>query len=269
MSKPRLPPEILDYVVDLLHDELEALKGCSLVSGSWIPRARKHLFAKISFNTGKDLESWKKMFPDPKTSPGSYTRTLTVGSSHAVMDVEADGWIQGFSRVVSLVLKGQATSVNKVGISPDPRHKFSPIVKSARMGGTVFLSSQIFGLIHSFPLLDDLAVLAYGMSPYNGDGSDGLSTVIQPSGPPRFTGSMSLDLRTGMDPVVRRLLSLPGGIRFRKFTLRWLHEEEVPLITKLVEGCSRTLESLNVTRGFLGTCVRSTRAPKLVNSISS
>ena len=29
-----LPPEILDYILDLLHDEPEALKECCLVSKS-------------------------------------------------------------------------------------------------------------------------------------------------------------------------------------------------------------------------------------------
>ena len=62
------------------------------------------------------------------------------------------------------------------------------------MDGTVLLSSQIFGLIHSFPLLDDVVVIAYGTSFYDGDGSDGLSTVVRrrPLSLPRFTGSLNL-----------------------------------------------------------------------------
>ena len=72
------------------------------------PRARKHPFAKINFNTEEDLESWKKTFPDPPTSPGCYTRTLTVGSSHAVRDVAAGCWIKAFSYVVSLMLNIEA-----------------------------------------------------------------------------------------------------------------------------------------------------------------
>jgi len=37
-SNPYLPPEILDYIVDLLHNSPNALKECCLVSKSWIPR---------------------------------------------------------------------------------------------------------------------------------------------------------------------------------------------------------------------------------------
>jgi hypothetical protein len=57
MSNPDLPPEILDYIIDLLHDEPETLKRCCLVSKSWVPRTRKHLFADIGFQTEEHLKS--------------------------------------------------------------------------------------------------------------------------------------------------------------------------------------------------------------------
>ena len=60
MLNPELPPEILDYIVELLHDDKTVLKRCCVVSKSWIPRTRKHLFANIRLFTKKHLESWKK-----------------------------------------------------------------------------------------------------------------------------------------------------------------------------------------------------------------
>lgn len=45
-----LPPEILDLIIDNLHDEPTTLKTCSVVSKSWIQRARKHLFVDIEFH---------------------------------------------------------------------------------------------------------------------------------------------------------------------------------------------------------------------------
>ena len=73
MSNPHrhLPPEILDSVIDLLHDEPETLKQCFLVSKSWVPRTRRHLFAYIKFRSASDLRSWKKAFPDVADSPKS------------------------------------------------------------------------------------------------------------------------------------------------------------------------------------------------------
>ena len=78
MLNPYLPRETLDYIIDLLHDEPETLRECCLVSKSWIPHARKHLFTDIKFRSVIDLESWKKTFPDPSNSPAYHTRTLSV-----------------------------------------------------------------------------------------------------------------------------------------------------------------------------------------------
>jgi len=104
MSNPRLPREILDYTVDLLHDKSDALRQCCLCSKSWVPRTRKYLFASINFNRPKDLEAWKETFPDSGNSPAYHTRSPFVGCPRSVTaaDAEEGGWIRAFSRVVRL-----------------------------------------------------------------------------------------------------------------------------------------------------------------------
>jgi hypothetical protein len=42
-----LPPETLDYVIDFLEGDMEALKNCSLTCKDWATRARYHLFRRI------------------------------------------------------------------------------------------------------------------------------------------------------------------------------------------------------------------------------
>ena len=39
-----LPPELVDVIIDFLHDEPRALKNCALVSRSWLLSSRYHLF---------------------------------------------------------------------------------------------------------------------------------------------------------------------------------------------------------------------------------
>ncbi|KAF9789317.1 hypothetical protein BJ322DRAFT_987841, partial [Thelephora terrestris] len=56
-SRSRLPPEISDRVVDLLHDEPESLERCCLVSKSWVACARKHLFRELAFDS-RHLQAW-------------------------------------------------------------------------------------------------------------------------------------------------------------------------------------------------------------------
>jgi hypothetical protein len=248
MSDLLLPADMLDHVADHLHDKPETLKQCCLVSKSWIPRTRKYLFADIKFYTAKEMQSWKAMFPDPSTSPARYAQTLFVGHPQAVTaaDGEAGVWITGFSCVVRLDV-----GAPRLGTGPPsslvPFHGFSPALKSLHVGFTVVPLPQIFDLILSFPLLEDLTVVtSHDTSMADGDGSDWLLTATQPPAPLRLTGSLELFLQGGMELATRRLLSLPGGIHFRKLTLPWVCEEDLLAITGLVEGCTHTLESLQI-----------------------
>jgi len=245
MSNGRLPPELLDLIVDLLQDSENALRNCCLVSKSWIPRTRKHLFADISFRVVGDLKSWKETFPDPSTSPSRYTKALYVDCAHAVTaaDAETGGWIAGFSRIVRLEVGDPVSSA----VSLVPFHGLSPIIKSLRVEFIAFPSSQMFDLVLSFPLLEDLTVATHYKSQADIFDGRSTSTVIQPQNPPTFTGSLGLFLRGGMGPIVHRLLSLPGGIHFWKLDLEWSYEGDTSSLVALVEGCTHTLESLDIT----------------------
>ena len=55
MSNPHLQAEMLDMIVDPLHDAKPVLRNCYLVSKPWIPHTRKHLFADIKIPTTADL----------------------------------------------------------------------------------------------------------------------------------------------------------------------------------------------------------------------
>jgi hypothetical protein len=256
MSDPPLPADVLDHVTDHLHDKPETLKQCCLVSKSWIPRTRKHLFADIEFYTTEDLQSWKETFPDPSTSPARYAKNLSVGCPEVVTtaDAEVGGWITGFSRVVSLEV-GIPRLDSRLPSSLVPFYGFSPALKSLNVGFTAVPLPQIFDLILSFPLLEDLTVMtSHNTSTADGSGSDWLPTTIQTSTPPMLTGSLMLYMLGGIELAVRRLLSLPGGIHFWKLGLPWVYDEDPLSITGLVEGCAHTLESLQVGE-FTGTSI--------------
>ena len=256
MSNPHLPPEILDHIVDLLHDYPNALKACCLISKSWIPRTRKHLFAEVGLPTEERLQSWKKAFSDPSTSPACFTKSLRIGCPHVISaaDAEAGGWLRDFAHIVHLDVGIQ--DMDKPVVSLAPFHGLSRTVKSLRLGPLLPPPSWILNFIISFPLLEDLIVCNRRTLVDDGYGSDDPSTFDQPSSSPIFTGFLGLFLHGGWKPIAGRLLSLPNGIHFRKLELRWCFAEDIPLISALVGGCSHTLESLDIARDFYGTSIR-------------
>ena len=245
MPNPHLPEELLDHIASLLYDERDELKNCCLVSKPWIPRTRKHLFARLGFHTPRNLQSWKNTFPDPSTSPARYTQNLFIDCPQAVTakDAEEDGWITAFTRVVHFELDIRKRNFNDPAVSLVPFHAFSPIIRSLRVTTNRFPPSRTFDLINSFPLLEDLSVATYdGSRSY--DGHNNRSTAVQPLSPPLFTGF--LELLVEMGPIASRLLSLPGRLHFRKLNLAWSHENDVSFTTALVESCGSTLESLYI-----------------------
>jgi len=255
-----LPCEILDHIVDLLHDRQTPLRSCCLVSKSWVPRARTHLFAEVEFDTAKSLQSWKGTFPDPSTSPARYTKALTIRGSQVVTaaDVETGSWIRGFSRVARLAMVGQDPFVPGWADALVLLHGFSPAVKSLHMDSASFPFRHFFNLVLSFPFLEDLAMLGCHDAPIdNGSDSDVLpmSTAVQSPSLPAFTGTLELYRGEGLGLVGHWLLSTPGGIHFRRLSFTWAYERDASLTMGLVENCSHTLESLYVCNSLYGTFI--------------
>jgi len=237
-----LPLEMLDLIIDQLHDEPTTLKSCCLVSKSWIPRTRRHLFASVAFDTvGHPFTSWLKMFPNPLNSPARHIRSLSVHRLPAITTTDAGvaSCIRTFHNVVRLrfthLIPADYEALTLF-------NGFTHTVRSLCLASTFF---EVFDLVCSFPLLEDLALVSLR--------SEG-DTVrrIAPSTSPRLTGSLELSTTSGIRSAVRRLLGLPGGIRFAKITVSCFESDFEPA-TDLVSRCSGTLEHLIIYSSTTGT----------------
>ena len=239
MSKPFQypPPEILDEIVDFLRDEPETLMQCCLVSKSWVPRARKHLFAQI-WVKADDHRKWTSIFPDPEGSPAHYTRRLKVDCA-----LEDSRWIQGFRRVEQLTLNCIPPDPDTGIVSLIPFRILATSLRSLCVYSGIIPHSQTFGLIRSLPLLEDLTLRGNDID----EESMRPSMTVPPSTSPAVTGSLKLFMYEGMENALREMLDLPGGLHFRELQLTWCGKSEFPWVAKLVATCSDTLECLDIT----------------------
>jgi hypothetical protein len=251
MPNPDLPAELLDHVVDILRDAADALKNCCLVSKSWIPRARKHLFANVLFRDAKDLQSWKTTFPNPSTSPAHHTQALFIEFSPAVpaADAEEGGWIPTFSRVVRFEIRTQF-------FEPENRtflsfRGFSPALKFLHVSYIPIPPLDVCSLVYSFPLLEDLRLATTSRFDTD-DPYDGKPATVQPSDLPPLTGTLKLSLHMKTHPMISWLLSAPVGPHFRNLNLAWVFQGDASLITALVERCYSTLAYLRIDSYIYG-----------------
>ena len=240
MPRPRLslPPEIIDYTIDLLHNDTEALSQCCLVSKAWIHRTRRYLFREIKFLGLSKLEAWKKFFPDPASSPAHYARLLLLfACTVTTKDAEEGGWIRSFTDVTELELWSMDTSLQ-------PFYALSS-VKSLRVLRVT--SREVPRLVCSLPLLEDLDISTELPRIHDDD----QIAFLPPSTLPPLTGTLVLKRRVMRTAC--QLLDLPGDLRFRK--IAWetsFSEGELELVTDLIEKCSHTLEGIFVKTYGLG-----------------
>jgi hypothetical protein len=128
-----------------------------------------------------------------------------------------------------------------------PLHGLSPVIKSLHLKFKELKDSEVFGLICSFPLLEDLSLFSSGFDRRDQKRSS-------PPTSPRLTGSLKLWVHTGIQSIACGLLNLPNGLHFAKITVRCYSDNGIKPTMDLVSGCSDTLESLDITNiSFRGT----------------
>jgi len=235
-----LPPEILDFIIDQLHNEPTTLKACCVVSKSWIPRTRRHLFARVDFGgRAIPIESWMKIFPDPSNSPAHHTRSLSICSLPVLVtttNADVASCVRTFRNVVRLRFKHLTWTGQQNPLTPF--YGFSHTVRSLRLTSTSF---EVFNLVCSFPLLENLALVSLGSEV-------GAAGWNAPSTSPELTGSLSLSMMMGeIRPAILRLLDFPDGLRFTKITVSRLGESDFEPMMDLVSKCSGTLECLTIS----------------------
>lgn len=181
-----------------------------------------------------------------------YTKTLLIkcpGKLRAA-GVGKDCWIQTFSRITQLEIDvpGRALMVI-LEASLTPFYGLSPFIKSLCIASN-YLLPETFGLIYSFPLLEDLSVVVNDLGDILLESRRLVAT--QPSSPPPLTGTLKLCVLSGTDAIPSTLLSLPSGLHFRKLYLKGGYHNASTCTwgTALVEKCRDTLESIEIRAFF-------------------
>ena len=250
--EPRLPPEILDSIIDILHDEPETLKNCILVSKSWVPRSRQYLFSDVTFRSPLDIEGWKKTFRDPASSPACHSHSLSVRYTGWVTDADTreGGWIHTFANVVRLELWSTTKVWLHLGEPLEPYHNFPSInLRSLRVVSHTLWPIQISNLVHTLPFLEDLAIINNGKVDFSYRNGTAPPESLPSTSPP-LTGT--LYIHRLQKYILRRLVELPNGLHFRGFTCSGCTYEDLEWVTTLVEKCSGTIECVDVDCQIIG-----------------
>jgi hypothetical protein len=163
-AQSRLPPELVDRIIDFLHNEPKALAACSLVARSWTPTSRYHRFSAIRLISTED---WAKFDRLTEISPTMvhYIRGVTV-------DIDGTGaystrWISSCPSLTSLehitVIGGTLPEPwrPRVAAIPSVAHK----ITSLTLNVTFISRHNFWSSIRVFPNLVSLRSAGRGRVP--------------------------------------------------------------------------------------------------------
>ena len=153
---PGIPQEIVDEILDHLATNLgiKSLRPYALVSRSWVPSCRRHLFRSVVFHS-KNMDKWLKMFPVPEESSAHYhVRCLGF-------------WIRGTYSIPEQFLNYTPWSPNaeRISLLGSGRHpllrtpsfwRLPQSVTAFIIGADVFNLVQVRDIMAQLPNLDDL-----------------------------------------------------------------------------------------------------------------
>ena len=239
-----VPEDIVNEILGLLStdSDFRSLQSCALVSKSWVPLCRRHLFHTILF-TSKDRSRWLETFPVPEESPAYYVREIHLSIGRHDSGPEGffgyTPWFMNVERVTLLVDE----RFQPFSIPPFWRLPQSVTSLTISTDAATRLI-HIRNIVAQLPKLDDLS-LSGSLVAVERRTLLGIGTALGG----RFSGKLRLLKGYASPGVVDMLLEIPTGLRFTEVQIRSMHECHLSTV-RLAEACSETLVKLSYTVTF-------------------
>jgi hypothetical protein len=97
-ARHELPPELIDRVIDFLHNDPKALAACSLVASSWIATSRYHRFSRVKLICPND---WTKLDRLVEISP-TVVHYIRAVATDITNNAPSAKWTAAFTSFTSL-----------------------------------------------------------------------------------------------------------------------------------------------------------------------
>ena len=254
-----LPREIIDKILRC-NGDLQTLKICSLTSRAFYSAARPLIHRRMALGRDSVFRGSRSdnlpidaVFAQADVFHARYLSTLKERGLLRygyIREVDLDLSIGNPESVLQLQQLRMLETVHTLKIVGLDLHKIMPIFDRCFSQFVPTLQSlnlerprcenvhQLMEFVFRFPHLDDLALInSFGLSQF----SDPLpgSKALRPQHPLPFRGHLVLD---GTGILVKCLLDLPGGIRFRSIDVD-THQRD---LARLPAACSSYLEVLRI-----------------------
>ncbi|KAK0500141.1 hypothetical protein EDD18DRAFT_816188 [Armillaria luteobubalina] len=279
-----IPPELIDFIIDLLHDDLSSLSTCALVSSQWLARSRFNGFATVQLWPWRASEFYH-LLKAPECTFASYVSRIEFDGNAtrpSMANIPFDKVLKfpSLTRVSNnhiISLLGQFTRLEQLELDSLVSHDLRTIVQIlCRFPALQHLSAHLrFSkyLEHAVQSAEQLLIPS-GLKTVELDADEGIPVFLACLGAAR-----SLDIRTvrlrniTFDdlPYVRRALDTLGT-KLRHFLLSFSRHQKKPISVALHLSCQTDLRTLHVENIDLtcnGECTMRLVLHHLLSTITS
>jgi hypothetical protein len=241
LTLPPLPQNVIDNIIDHLHDKPVDLQVCSLVAKSWKARSQSHLFRKVQWTTETVL-GWCKHIPPRSGGLAGHATGLAVVS---LLEQDRLGPIKdhftSFRNVTSLTLRD--LDFNDPLFDPDEVPAYfghlGPRLTSLTLVNPNGSCGRLLSFASFFPHLEYITVSRPGeLIPPD-------PTVDLEYRPLRGTLFLRGQLNRHTDLI--KLLSRAPLLQCHTIRLEHWGRMHVEDFNRLLESCSKSLEILDVS----------------------
>lgn len=230
-------------VIDLLYDNRQMLRNCSLVCRSWLDRSRLHKF---------DTVHERYTFAFPGQAKNIYSRPA---AAPFIRNLILYNCIPCY---ISLCTNITYIEVKSVEFTDDMRPLDVPSLTSLQLSQCAFgTTGLLYRLLSSFPRLSSLG-LRDVFYRYATDNAQNLEYSLSRSSP--FTGELTMidtqyNLGNSTLPShLYTLLSFIGGVHFSSICVTYRPCDIVPELNMLLESCGSSLERLDLRDCVIRKC---------------
>ena len=234
------PQDIIDEILDHLaaDSDFESLRACVLVSRSWVPSCRRHLFHTLDLTWGK-MDRWLYAFPVPEESPAYHFRALRITISG--INWFPDKFFEHAPRFMNVRKLSFFGGERCLGSRLPSRWKLPESVTSLTIEASNGVGLvEIWDIMARLPNLDDLSLWGFFV-PADRCALRGIGTVLRG----RFGGELVLGTVYANYECTNLLLEMLAGLPFIKVEINCAREY-IPSVIRLVEACSKTIVKLSL-----------------------
>ena len=236
---PRIPQEIIGEILSHFNasdSDLGTLQSCALVSRSWAPLCRRHLFHTVVF-TSRNVAKWLETFPVPEESPARHVRDLRFLIHDPNIPEELFEYTRWFTNVQWVVLSGYGDA----WLLRPPRYWRLPrSVTSLEVAANTTLQ-QMRDIMAQMPNLNHLSLSGHILARGRGL-SVGIGMVLRGT----FGGQLRLLEGYADDDVINMLMEVPTGLHFTEVQISCTYQHLFSA-GRLVEACGENLVKLSYT----------------------